>query len=264
MEPNKFEDTIREKLQEREIQPSSDSWKKLNARLGKPEKKKSYFIWYAVAASLVSILVIGSLLFNKTDEASNSEEIVETLINKEVLDSEKQTENVPQKTNIEEVAVQENSVLKEESEQQVPKKQLSKHTLQPKQPIKISEEKVNDKAIAKTETNFKEEFIPNDKVENKTDEYFIESKVNEVVAQVKEIQDKNNTVTAEEVDALLANAQRDIKTRQILNPETQKVDAAALLLDVELELERSFREKVFDALGEGFNKIRTAVTERNN
>ncbi len=262
MEPNKFEDTIREKLQEREIQPSSESWEKLNARLGKPKQKKNYFIWYAVAASLVSILVIGSLLFSKTGKVSNSEDIVETPINKEVLDSEKQTENVPQKTNIEEIAIQENSVLKEESEQQVPKKQLSKHTLQPKQPIKISEEKVNDKAIAKTETNFNDKSIPNNKPIDNIN--FIENKVDEVVAQVKEIQDKNNTVTAEEVDALLANAQRDIKTRQILNPETQKVDAAALLLDVELELEQSFREKVFDALGEGFNKIRTAVSERNN
>ena len=110
----------------------------------------------------------------------------------------------------------------------------------------------------------KEQSIPKDKVERKTDERFIENKVDEVVARVKEIQHKNNQVTPEEIDALLANAQREIKTRQILNPETQKVDAAALLLDVELELEQSFREKVFDALGESFNKIRTAVVERNN
>jgi len=262
MEPNKLEDSIREKLQEREIQPSGDAWEKLNARLGKPEKKKSYFIWYAVAASLVSILVIGSLLFSKTGKVSNSEDIVETLINKEVLDSEKQTESVPQKTNIEDITVEENLKQEKKEEQKKSKKELAKQKIKPNQSVEISPEK--EKAIAKTETNFKEQSIPKNKVVDKANEHFIENKIDEVVAQVKEIQNKNQEVTLEEIDVLLAKAQRDIKTRQILNPETQKVDAAALLLDVELELERSFREKVFDALGEGFNKIRTAVTERNN
>ena len=93
---------------------------------------------------------------------------------------------------------------------------------------------------------------------------FEDSKVEEVVAKLREIQQTNKDITVEEVDALLANAQREIKNQRILFEATQKVDAAALLLDVELELERSFRDKVFDVLGDGFQKIRTAVTERNN
>ena len=262
MEPNKFEENIREKLQEREIQPSNDAWEKLNTRLGKSEKKKSYFVWYAVAASLVSILVIGSLLFTKGRETSDAENLVETPINKEILDTEKQPEIVSHKTNSENIAVEEKINKEIKREQEAPKKQLAKQNIQPKQAVEISAGK--EEVIAKTETKLKEQSIPKDKVERKTDERFIENKVDEVVARVKEIQHKNNQVTPEEIDALLANAQREIKTRQILNPETQKVDAAALLLDVELELEQSFREKVFDALGESFNKIRTAVVERNN
>ena len=81
---------------------------------------------------------------------------------------------------------------------------------------------------------------------------------------VQKIQNENNTVTPDEIDALLAKAQRDISNNRILQANTQKVDAAALLLDVETELERSFRDRVFDALGEGFNKVRSAVAERNN
>jgi len=261
MEPNKLEENIREKLQEREIQPSSESWEKLNARLGKPQKKESYFIWYAVAASLVSILVIGAL-FIKDDVASGSENLVKTPTNKEKIDAEEQLEIIPQKSISEDIAVEENTKTEKKVEQPASKKQLVNQKIQSKQAVEISPEK--EEAIAEAKTNFKEQPIPKNKVVDKTNERFIDNKVDEVVAQVKEIQSKNHEVTPEEIDALLANAQRDIKTRQILNPETQKVDAAALLLDVELELERSFREKVFDALGDGFDKIRTAVVERNN
>ena len=83
-----------------------------------------------------------------------------------------------------------------------------------------------------------------------------------MVASVKKLQENNTKVTAAEVEALLNNARRDIQTQRVLN--SPKVDAAALLQDVEWEVEKSFRDKVFDALGEGFNKIRTAVSERND
>ena len=40
MAPIKIEDNIREKMQERELQPSADAWKQLEARLGE-EKRTS-------------------------------------------------------------------------------------------------------------------------------------------------------------------------------------------------------------------------------
>ncbi len=91
-----------------------------------------------------------------------------------------------------------------------------------------------------------------------------DAKVAEVVAQVKALQESNRIVSAEEVDMLLATAQKELQTARILDENTQKVDATALLQEVEFSLERSFRDKVFDALGNGFEKIRTAVAERNN
>ncbi|PVW17091.1 hypothetical protein [Marixanthomonas spongiae] len=262
MEPNKFEETIREKLQEREIQPSSDAWRKLDARLGKPEKKNGNFMWYAIAASLVSILVIGALLFTKSKEVSEIENLVETPTNIELRDYKKQPALIPQKASLEDVAVEENTTTDKTENLQIVEERLAAKKTKLNQSAETSFEK--QKAVAKTETNGEAQSIPKHKTEGTTNDLFIEKKINEVVAQVKEMQTKNNTVTAREVDVLLAKAQRDIKTRQLLNPHTQKVDASALLLDVELELERSFREKVFDALGEGFNKIRTAVVKRND
>src|SRR5690606_39027827 len=88
------------------------------------------------------------------------------------------------------------------------------------------------------------------------------TKVDEVVASVKKMQENNTEINVTDVEALLNNARREIETLRILN--NPKVDATALLEDVEWELEKSFRDKVFDALGEGFQKVRTAVTERND
>ncbi len=42
------------------------------------------------------------------------------------------------------------------------------------------------------------------------------------------------------------------------------MDATALLNVVEFELETSFRDKVFEALGDGFEKVITSVADRNN
>jgi hypothetical protein len=93
---------------------------------------------------------------------------------------------------------------------------------------------------------------------------FIDSKVEEVITAIEQIKKEKNTITVEDIDALLNKAQRDISDNRILNSKNRKVDATALLMDVENELERSFRDKVFEALGNGFDKIRTAVVERNN
>ena len=42
------------------------------------------------------------------------------------------------------------------------------------------------------------------------------------------------------------------------------VDAVALLNEVEVELDQSFRDQIFDRLKTGFMKVRTALADRNN
>ena len=93
---------------------------------------------------------------------------------------------------------------------------------------------------------------------------FFDQKVDQVVAAVQGLQKDKGEVSPEEIDKLFQKAQREIQNRRILEGQTYKVDATALLEDVEWELERTFRDKVFDALGDGFSKVRTAVAERNN
>ncbi len=261
MAPIKFEENIREKLQERELAPSKDAWGKLSAQLDAqaPQKKSNTFIWFAVAASFVGLLLVTTLFFSK--EKVNTQLVNENPI--EVLDTYKNLQNEGEIAS--EIASEEqvNKVSNEKiDEVNIPKTEIAKTE---KHSTSIKKETINP--LIEIQNEEKEAIALNETKNEKeptNQERFINKKVDEVVVAVQEIQKNNKNVTPDEIDALLAKAQRDISNNRILEANTQKIDAAALLMDVETELERSFRDRVFDALGEGFNKVRSAVAERNN
>jgi hypothetical protein len=253
MAPIKFEEHIREKLQERELQPSSAAWEKLETQLeSKAGKGNNKVLWLAIAASIAGLFVIGSLVYNpsrtKTEMVveENSSEGIELENKPEVIQEDIAVEAVALDEIVPDEILSEKLVANKSEDIQKKQQESNKETIALVDAQKVEKIPIQDTSIIIKENSF----------EN--------NKIDEVVAKVKEIQKANNTITVDEVEALLIAAQRDIKTQQFLAKNTQKVDAAALLLDVEFELERGFRDKVFDALGEGFQKIRTAVTERNN
>ena len=92
----------------------------------------------------------------------------------------------------------------------------------------------------------------------------IDKKIEELIAQVDSMESIDNTVSDAEIDALLAQAQKEVITERIFNEKTKRVDANALLMDVEAELDRPLPEKVFEALKDGFLKAREAIADRNN
>ena len=73
MAPIKFEENIREKLQDRELQPSKEAWNKLAATLeDEPQKKNNRMLWMAVAASFMGVLfVVSFLIGTKNDTTTN-------------------------------------------------------------------------------------------------------------------------------------------------------------------------------------------------
>jgi hypothetical protein len=264
MAPIKIEDNIREQLQDREIQPSKDAWNKLEARLG-PQRKQGITrtAWFAIAASFVGILILASVFLNDNSTGQENQ-----LVNQEnpAIESkqsitEKQLEEVVPEKIQEEVAfeVPTSEEIKTKAPVPVEQRSIASTKVEKKPEVKTIQD---DIAVNNSKT---EQLKTNDLIQSPViDEgMFIESKVDEIVAEVKKIEKTNVTATPEEIDALLIQAQREIGNRRILNSQTRKVDAAALLMDVEFELERSFRDKVFDALGDGYKKIRTAMVERN-
>jgi len=260
MEPIKFEDNIREKLQKREINPSKDAWAKLAKQLdSKPQKGINKPIWFAVAAGFIGIVIVASFLFK--DEFISSQTLPELVEETKLIKDEIPVENHSRVV-----------IVNEE-----PSKKVTPE-LQPKKIVENHQNSTNVRVVTsnnKTNTSKKSEPIKenvaistidkteiNTSVETSQEKTFINLKVEEVVAQVQSMRNNNNSVSADEINTLLLKAQRDINSLKIV--KNKKVDATALLNVVESELETSFRDKVFDALGDSFEKVRTAVAERNN
>jgi len=253
MAPIKFDDHIREQLQEREIQPSNSAWEKLNTKLNQSSKKGSKTPWYAIAASIVGLIVVASLVFrNQTNSIIDTDKIVET---------ENNTNEEIQK---EPLFKTENNELVVATETQNREENISEIPVTSENMKSISNNKNLTETAEITFNNSEEEILidPIEKPVIASESDFIDLKVAEVVAEVVAIKKSNNSVSEDEINALLEKAQLEIQSQRLL--VNNKVDATALLNSVEEELETNFRDKVFDALGEQFEKVRTAVVDRNN
>ena len=257
MAPYKLEDNIREKLESRELKPSEKAWDKLQEKLDAEQPQKKTVLWYYVAASVIGILILSSVFYTNTIEVKD--EIVTESVDEKTIDNDLKI--IPHSEDAQKyVSTQNNSVVNKPEENKGKEKLQSNSNLKtssPESPLSTGTKKSEiDKKIDKTKV------LANTEKEKSLEEELINAKVDEVIASVKELQHNHNEVSITEVEDLLNKARREIQAQKILN--APKVDATALLQDVEWELEKSFRDKVFDALGEGFIKIRTAVIERND
>ncbi|MFT7072500.1 MAG: hypothetical protein ACJAX3_001478, partial [Patiriisocius sp.] len=73
---------------------------------------------------------------------------------------------------------------------------------------------------------------------------------------------KGESFATTDIDLLLKNAQEKIAKQG--KSVKEKVDAMALLGDVELEMVQTLREKVFYALGEGLDYVKNSIVDRGN
>ncbi|SHI78378.1 hypothetical protein [Aquimarina spongiae] len=277
MAPLKFEDNIREKLEERAIEPTVSSWEKLASQLdvheAKKRKKDNKILWYSIAAVFVGVLVITAVWRNKSlSEEPNKIEIVDRsdeILKKDqteiTLNEQKEKEIIP----VEEKKDETVAIEKKKSEAISVKKQLAvdnkvaeaaknngtkvKDTFEKVDRVDLNKQFDTKEAVAGTLNE--KEVLP-------VDANVIEEKIADVLAQVDELQKDQNEVTEEEINQLLRNAQREITSQRILNSNT--VSASALLQDVEEEIDETFKQRVFEALKTGFKKVRTAVAEREN
>ncbi len=257
MAPFNLENNIREKLENRELKPSPDAWKKLESQLDRKQPKRKSTTWYYIAASIVGLLIAVPVFINQnTSEVENSF-VVENDQPKDVI--QKETETFQESNNPSEVGNVSKKMKTENEPKQ--KKELK--------PVPVQKESEIDKKIKKSEALATSQEIRNSidsekpvQDPNIEENEIFNAKVDEVVASIKTLHKENKEVTAEEVETLLNNARRDIQTQRILN--SPKISASELLEEVEWELEKSFRDKVFDAFGDGFQKLKTAISQRND
>jgi hypothetical protein len=263
MAPINFEDNIREKLEGREIQPSTSAWKKLSTQLdGADEKRGATSIWYTIAASFIGILILTSVFFNQT---KSSEEGKTELVDADSLDKPeiKEIPIVNSLVNSSEEFAETSIFSEEKAAKDQQKKAIQKKRIEvPTQFIKKIDQNIDAIAKANVSSQKRQEDSNPVASNDSKEDLIMNTRIAELVAGVEGMQQSNTAISSEEIEVLLATAQREIQTQRILN--STKVDPAALLGDVEFELEQSFRDKVFNALGDSYLFIRTAVVERNN
>lgn len=240
MEPEKFENKVKNLLQEREIKPSSGSWEQLEQQLEQKKKvKKPFLLWIGAAAAIAVIFFTLGTYFN-APIPSEEPQLVEQTPEAPVLEEKGGEPEVIQLATSEAKAV----VEKTEAEKRSSEERPVKNTIF-KTPVgNVSEEEI---MLASEITSKAPEAV--------------KPEVQLLLAENKsEIFKSHNAseVSDTEVEALLLLAAAELKTDPAFT-----VDSGDLLHQVEYELDQSFRQKVFEVVKEGFSKAKTAVANRD-
>ncbi|WP_350292902.1 hypothetical protein [uncultured Croceitalea sp.] len=246
---DKLERHIKRKLEERKISPSNEAWQQIEASLGTQSKKtRKGTYWYAIAASLVGLLIISIVYFNAQD--ANKPGI-------EIVDVENIEDGNPKSIEQTKIVVEK----EEENGFQVDKK----NNIVNSNTNFIEEEVIKkDKGLVIVEPlSQQEKAVKDNVVITNAEDLIIDKKVEEVLATVISLESMTDQVTEAEIDSLLRSAQQEVLKERLFQQDG-KVDAMALLNEVETELDQSFRNKIFEKLKQGFFKARTAVADRNN
>jgi hypothetical protein len=244
MSPIKFEENIKEELENRTIAVSGDSWDKLSNRLGDSQNtKKKSFWWIGIAASAVIALWF-------TVEFVNSPEIIVPSVVIEPVFKEV----IPMENN----SVETNEAVVLVAQEEVESNNTQKQVANPK--IVEIDKIENEPQIVKVNT------VPIKVVEITTLE---DQKIQEIVAFVMESNKQNELVTDTEIENLMLQAQEEMQLQKLFNDTSTaqsatSINADALLYEVESELDKTFRDKVFKELKIQFKSIKNAVAQRNN
>lgn len=245
-----WENNIKKTLENRRIEPSAASWDSLANRLDVADKKKIKmpFWWMGIAASLIGVLLMTNVFFKDNPADAQKPVIVDV---QKPVDKKLLTEPVSGQHLATESETVKN-VEMTEKETSINQFIKDKNTLDLATPIQST--------IAKTEKT-----ATSEQVELEAEKQsFEDKKVSEIVAQINEIKSQGQTVTDADIEALLLKAQKEITFQSVLKESTMTVDANSLLQDVESELQQSFRNKIFEALKNSYETVKTAVAERNN
>ncbi len=265
---NKFEDQIKDKFGKREIAPSEGSWDKLSQQLNAEENRSTpVFWWIGIAATLVAGFFIAGFLYNQPE--TNTPQIVETPV--EEVHTDDQSEPIEeqgmavQEVVPDEVESKESPSAQRGKSKRIKKDNVSSTQLAERNTPKPSEKNNDDNqfAIADTENSpesiEKFEYLEAPVIE----ETMLAAEIENVLKRLAEKESQSGAISDSEVDSLLTMAASRITMKRNIEKSNGRIDATALLWDVEMEMEHSFREKVFEVLKEGYLKAKSAVANRN-
>lgn len=245
-----LENKFKEKLEDRRIEPTASAWDRIEGKLevAQGKKKSKAVLWMAIAASFVAGVFLTAVLFNGGD--SNATNVIVKTPNSQQAGEENRY--VPVQSSLEVPEVQVADIVESEGEGS-------------------TESTLSRKRIAKKTNNNQlvEKLVPHQIAKPET----VNSSRNVVQVEAKEpslpiennIVSKKEAVASVEADKLLKDAQRDIVSEGLFNKNSNRVDANALLLDVEAEVDPdTFKDKVFQTLKKQFDRAVEALANKDN
>ncbi len=229
MAPNKLETDFRNKLNQREIQPSENAWDRLDAMLTVAEenKPKESFGWLYIAASIIGFIFVGAIFFSQT------EEVIDVKRNSVVIENNSNETAIPEKVQVTQPEIIQNEVVASIIDSKKIKSNSKKETTSDK--VSIINNQNNQNQIAENSKTI--ETSQKNEIQN------IEKPINNIPQQI-----------VANVDQV---AQNSISNSKI------KVDANSLLSQVDGELELSFREKVIKKIDKNYKSVKQALANRN-
>jgi hypothetical protein len=232
MKPNNIENQIREKLNSREIQPSSQAWDRLDAMLTVAEEKKTKrsffsFKYIGIAASVLVFVTLGLFYFNQKNTTIETQNTVVETETKETPNSKLQIPNIENKQN---------------NEVAVSNEKMTTHN--PKLETRNSQPTINEVSIINQNQQ--------------------EAIVNQEIVSPRQEEKTIKKTSMVDVDELLASVEKEGKANIKINKSAIKVDAKSLLSEVDTELDMSFREKVLNTVSKNYKSVKEAVVNRNH
>ena len=256
MAPTDFEKNLRERLGQREIRPSEDAWGRIAEQLAEPgrpavplRRRK-----IAIAAAACLLILLGLGFYGLLRNPALPEPAVVSPETLPELEAMPENNPFPNPGREEVTTLPERDQRTPETDQRTPQPERdAESVIQPRKSELAAELPVTVRPVPQE--------VPIQDTASLAEQ--INSQLDAVLAQVAVLESRQGGVSEAEIDSLLWQAQQEI-SGHAYHPPRDSVDAMALLMETEEELDRSFREQLFDRLKTGFARVRTAVATRND
>lgn len=274
---NNLDQDVREKLQERAIQPSASAWERLSSQLedAQQKRKNKWFLYMGYAAS---VLLVASLVFFLQQQEST--EVQNTLVQKEIKNPFKDEKNNIQNTikdqdrtviaegvkteSLDAIDIKESNKVKNiETKDNNPKFSSLPPVLVKQQQIKESEIEVSLKKINELhlEENTQIASIDNDSAKiNETKRISVDSE-----ALLVSVTSSREEITAfyQKYKVNRAKVLATIQTE--LNRSNLKIDPNTILAEVEKDVnEENFQNNFYQFIKKRVSNVAIAIANRNN
>ena len=273
MAPIKFEEHIKEQLEERRIEPSAAGWERLSGQLDMQQgkKKNKRVLWMSIAASfIIGVGLTAVFLQNNTTDAGPVVVMPEKTETQKVIKENSEKLNAPLlDTQMAEEQVAQLKTPISKGAQKIKETKTTQKRKATREQLPVMSNNITE-AVATTNTTQNSQKASVQQENQTAISPFKESVVLKDITLQRDIEavaqtENKEVVTDQEIDALLSNAQRDIISDQLINNGNITIDANALLLDVEAEVDpQRFKDKIFRALKQEVGKAVDAVANKDN